>query len=153
MFTSRAFYSDRAIGTQVKSPIQLVIGTLRLLGGPMPPVRQLTGALDQMGQIPLAPPNVKGWPGGRAWINTSTLFVRYNTCVMLAGQGDAVETVGVTGPADEVVDYWVGRLIQRPIAADKRKTLLETISRRAGDESAVRSMTQLIVSMPEYQLC
>ena len=153
IFTSRAFYSERAIGTQVKSPIQLVTGSLRLLGGPMPPVRQLTGALDQMGQIPLAPPNVKGWPGGRAWINTSTLFVRYNTCVMLAGQGDAVETARVTGRAEDVVDYWVGRLIQRPIPAEKRKTLLETISRRPGDESAVRSMIQLIVSMPEYQLC
>ena len=32
MFTSQAFYSDRAIGSQIKSPIQLVVGTTRLLG-------------------------------------------------------------------------------------------------------------------------
>jgi uncharacterized protein (DUF1800 family) len=174
MLTSRAFYSNRAIGTQVKSPIQLIIGTIRLLGIEMPPTRQLAGALDQMGQIPLAPPNVKGWPGGRSWINTSTLFVRYNTTTFLAGQGEPVgggklakkfsrrrdrETakpspdVESKGTPDEVVDYWVSRLIQRPIADEKRKTLLETISRRPDDENAVRSMIQLIVSMPEYQLC
>ena len=35
-------------------------------------------ALRQMGQMPFAPPNVKGWDGGKAWINTSTLLFRYN---------------------------------------------------------------------------
>lgn len=151
MFTSRAFYSDRAIGTQIKSPVQLVVGTVRLLGLKMPPGRQIAGALDQMGQIPLAPPNVKGWPGGRAWINTSTLFVRYNTAMTLAGQAEPATRKGAS-PGD-VVDEWVARLIQRPIAPEKRQTLLETISRRPDDLSAVRSMIQLIVSMPEYQLC
>ncbi|MDW8263567.1 MAG: DUF1800 domain-containing protein [Phycisphaerales bacterium] len=174
MFTCRGFYSDRAIGTQIKSPIQLIVGTTRLLEVPMPPVRQLAGALDQMGQIPLAPPNVKGWPGGRAWINTSTLLVRYNTCVFLAGQGEAIRGGRVArrlmgrgrdaspdGPrvklqgasAEDLVDEWVSRLIQRPIDPEKRRILLECISGRENEEHAIRSMIQLIVSMPEYQLC
>lgn len=174
MFTSRGFYSSRAIGTQIKSPVQLVVGTIRLLDVPMPAGRQLAGALDQMGQIPLAPPNVKGWPGGRAWINTSTLFVRYNTAVYLAGQGQAVqggkvsrrllgkaretasggpkvETKGET--AEQIVDEWLARLIQRPIDPAKRKTLVETLIGKENEDYAVKSMIQLIVSMPEYQLC
>ena len=32
IFTSQAFYSDKAIGSQIKSPIQLVVGTIRMLG-------------------------------------------------------------------------------------------------------------------------
>lgn len=174
MFTSKAFYSSRAVGTQIKSPVQLVVGTIRLLDMDLPDVRQLTGAMDQMGQVPLMPPNVKGWPGGRTWINTSTLFVRYNTAVSLVasepvaaggrvrrlglGRGRnnvpaATPEVATNGPPEEIVDFWVSRLIQRPIDPAKRETLLETLRRRPDDESAVRSMIQLIVSMPEYQLC
>src|SRR5205085_4689370 len=70
ILTSKAFYSPAAIGTQIKSPIQLVLGTIRLLELQMPPQRALMGALTQMGQLPFAPPNVRGWPGGRMWINT-----------------------------------------------------------------------------------
>jgi hypothetical protein len=33
-------------------------------------------AMAQLGQNLFAPPNVKGWPGGEAWINTTTLLAR-----------------------------------------------------------------------------
>lgn len=173
IFTSRAFYSDRAIGTQIKSPIQLVVGAVRGLGIELPPVRQLSRMLQQMGQVPFYPPNVKGWPGGRDWINTSTLFVRYNTCVWLAGGGGGSPTQGgrrgierlsgarratIFDPegsddAAAVVDQWVQRLIQRPIAPDKRQTLIDALDGRPNRRENVRRMVQLIVSMPEYQLC
>ena len=43
-------------------------------------------ALRQLGQVPFAPPNVKGWDGGRAWITTSTLLYRYNLANFRGGQ-------------------------------------------------------------------
>jgi uncharacterized protein (DUF1800 family) len=168
MLGSRAFYSERAIGAQIKSPIQLVIGTIRALEIDMPPTQALVGALRRMGQVPLAPPNVKGWPGGRMWINTSTLFVRYNSAVALAGElpqvrGQPVRNalrnnlaprydVDTSGSPSAIVDHWVQRLIQRPIAEEKRAVLAEALGQRPG-EADVRRMIQLIVSMPEYQLC
>lgn len=79
MFLSRAFYSDKAVGTQIKSPAQLVANLLVQLDAPLeerPPIAQL--AMRAMGQSLFSPPNVKGWDGGRAWINTNTLLVRYN---------------------------------------------------------------------------
>lgn len=166
ILTSRAFYSDRAIGTQIKSPVQLVVGTVRMLGIDLPPARMLNNMLERMGQVPFFPPNVKGWPGGRYWINTSTLFVRYNTCVWLAGGGPANRRGdrrpgGQWGQYDarggddagEVVDRWVARLIQRPIAPEKRQVLIDSLEGRPNREENVRRMVQLIVSMPEYQLC
>jgi uncharacterized protein (DUF1800 family) len=155
MFTSKAFYSDRALFTQIKSPVQLVVGTVRLLNSKMPQTRLLVGPLDQMGQIPLAPPTVKGWPGGRSWINTSTLLVRYNTASMLVEQarGEIQKLTDSSRSAEATVDTWVRRLLHRPITPEKRNVLLETISGREDDENAVRSLVQLIVSMPEYQLC
>jgi uncharacterized protein (DUF1800 family) len=175
MFTSQAFYSDKAIGSQIKSPIQLVVGTTRLLGLSMPQSRIMEGALNQMGQVPLMPPNVKGWPGGRMWINTSTLFVRYNTAVFLAGQRSEVPMVTGGKPgklklamreadsnfapkssksdAEATVDEWLTRLIQRPVSDDKKKVLLEALGDHADDAGYVKKVVQLIVSMPEYQLC
>jgi uncharacterized protein (DUF1800 family) len=170
---SRAFYSEKAIGAQIKSPVQLVLGTVRILGLPLPPMQVLRNVLQQMGQVPFNPPNVKGWPGGRTWINAATLFVRYNTCVALVGgnvprrpgrpeRRDRDETKlrllakfkpQGANAAEQLVDYWVAKLIQRPIDADKRKVLVESVGQFASDEFAVRKMVQLIVSMPEYQLC
>ena len=64
----------------------------------MPPTQAVASALNQMGQLPLMPPNVRGWPGGRMWINTSTLFIRYNTGVWLAGgEVPALQPVGSQG--------------------------------------------------------
>ena len=41
-------------------------------------------ALELMGQQLFAPPNVKGWPGGQAWLNTSTVLARSNFAQALA---------------------------------------------------------------------
>lgn len=160
LLTSRAFYSPRAMGTQIKSPIQLVVGTCRMLGVPLPAFRVLQSQFNQMGQIPLAPPNVKGWPGGRMWINTSTLFARYNTAVMLAS-GPIADLPEARGPTpagapttvEGVTAYWVKRLIQRPIAEDRMRLLAGSLQGRPRDANAVRRLIQLIVSTPEYQLC
>ena len=57
------------------------------------------------------------------------------------------------GSADEVVEYWVSRLIQRPIDDGKRKSLVEALGEKPENEQSVKRMVQLIVSMPEYQLC
>ncbi len=178
MLTSRGFYQPRAIGSQIKSPVQLVVGTIRQLGLQTPNAQQLAFAMNQMGQVPLQPPNVKGWPGGRMWINTSTVFVRYNTCVYLAG-GTMPGTFGIRGiigkgqaggsgkpgpevsgnfrpgaggSAQSIIEEWLTRLIQRPVEERQKQILLEAMEGRT-DERAVRNMIQLIMSMPEYQLC
>lgn len=179
MFSSKLFYSGQVIGGQIKSPVQMVVGTIRLLDVEVPNPMQLVVALEQMGQVPFAPPNVKGWPGGRTWVNSSTMFVRYNTAVWLAGggapvvggRGEAARIFGARGArrgggfglqfnpkvdgntAEQVVDAWVARLIQRPIAPDRRKILIDSIGDRIESEQTVKQMIQLIVSMPEYQLC
>ncbi|MCX7718551.1 MAG: DUF1800 domain-containing protein [Candidatus Sumerlaeaceae bacterium] len=79
MFSSQAFYSSRARFSQIKSPAQLVAGLHAQLDVPLterPPVVAL--AMRAMGQALFYPPNVKGWDGGRAWINTNTYLVRCN---------------------------------------------------------------------------
>ena len=38
-----------------------------------------------MGQVPFEPPNVAGWPGGAAWLNSATMFARLNFLNQLTG--------------------------------------------------------------------
>ena len=78
IFSSEEFYSERAMRPQIKSPIQYIVQTSRLLDTQLPSPIVAQNAMRQMGQILFAPPNVKGWDGGRAWISTSTLLFRYN---------------------------------------------------------------------------
>ena len=74
---SNIFFSPRAYRAIPKSPIEFAIGTLRYVGAATVPPN-LVYQLARMGQEPLNPPSVKGWDGGPAWINTSTLLARFN---------------------------------------------------------------------------
>ncbi len=60
----------------VKSPVDLVVGTVRVLGLPVEEKTQLVRMMGGLGQIIFNPPNVKGWPGGESWITTNTLLLR-----------------------------------------------------------------------------
>ncbi len=85
LFLSPAFYSRRAMGSRVKSPVELVVGLFRQLGMSPDGHYGLPLHAARLGQSLFDPPNVKGWPGGRAWITTSHLLNRYNICGALVG--------------------------------------------------------------------
>lgn len=83
MFKSRHFYDVAVRGSQIKSPVQLIVQAIRSMKVPPADLSVLVEALGLMGQNLFQPPSVKGWDGGRSWINTSTLFVRQNVLVYL----------------------------------------------------------------------
>jgi len=89
IFTSAEFYSEQAMRRQIKSPVQYLVQTAKLLETPLPSPVVAQNAMRQMGQILFGPPNVKGWEGGKAWISTSTLLFRYNFANYLIN-GDAI---------------------------------------------------------------
>jgi uncharacterized protein (DUF1800 family) len=78
MFRSEEFYTAGIVRNQVKSPVQWLVGSVRMLQTELPPPLLCWGMLRQLGQDLFAPPNVKGWDGGVAWITTNTLLTRYN---------------------------------------------------------------------------
>jgi hypothetical protein len=88
LLASEIFYAPEVIGARVKSPVELVVGTVRLLEVEPEDLYAMARATRGMGQELFQPPNVKGWDGGRKWINTATIFTRYNFASgMLAGTG------------------------------------------------------------------
>ena len=74
--TSNAFWSTDHRAALIKSPVDLVVGTLRTFDIHPFDLRPAVFACAALGQNPFSPPNVKGWPGGQAWINSATLLGR-----------------------------------------------------------------------------
>ena len=71
-----AFWAPENRAALIKSPVDLVVGTLRQFDiGVRDPVPFVI-LLRALGQDILSPPNVKGWPGGEAWIDSTTLLAR-----------------------------------------------------------------------------
>jgi uncharacterized protein (DUF1800 family) len=85
LFRSQAFYSARATGTKIKSPVEFVVGLHKSLGLDGRKSVGLSLHAQMLGQELMDPPNVKGWPGGREWITTSNLFNRYNVAGAIVG--------------------------------------------------------------------
>lgn len=173
LFRSEHFHDSEHRASMIRSPVQLIVGTIRSLHTPARDLTLLASASEMMGQHLFQPPSVKGWDGGRAWINTSTLFVRQNVVVyLMTGQRPA----GMRGQADTstfdpmhlvadlgdrsrdpvaVVDYLTRFLLGGEIPPERREVLLAFLRDHGDriDSHRLRGVLCLIAAMPEYQLC
>jgi len=175
LFTSEHFYHESVRLEQIKSPVLLVVGAVRSLLTPVRDLSILADAMDLMGQNLFFPPSVKGWDGGRSWINTSTLFVRQNILsYLLTGRTpsgydpsartdpydpspllDALRDADPDAPenpellADYLLRFALGRAA--PVARD---TLAGFVRTHGGEptRSVVTGTLLLTSAMPEYQL-
>jgi uncharacterized protein (DUF1800 family) len=86
----RAILTDPAFaaatGTLVASPVDWVIGSMRTLAVPVTTdaVTQVRPALRGLGQLPLFPPNVSGWPSGASWLSTAAAHTRAAAALKMA---------------------------------------------------------------------
>ncbi|MBV8235037.1 MAG: DUF1800 domain-containing protein [Acidimicrobiia bacterium] len=71
VFLHPQFTSPQARTGLVKQPIEYVVGVVRALGLPARDPR-LLALLQQLGQVPFAPPNVGGWPQNGYWLTTAS---------------------------------------------------------------------------------
>jgi len=76
IFTSEWFYDEKNIGSKIKSPIELLAGIQRMLPMKLENQEALTFLQRALGQMLFYPPNVAGWPGGKTWIDSSSLMLR-----------------------------------------------------------------------------
>lgn len=170
LFKSRHFYDAAIIGKQIKSPVQVVVGTIHQTGAPLRDDRAIATALRGMGQQLFEPPSVAGWDGGRSWINTSTLFMRQNTCTYLLtgttpGKAFKKSAVGYDPmpllegfegrSAKAVVDPLCDTMLGHHVGADRREPLVRFMEGRNKGVTAdsLVALLLLITAMPEYQLC
>lgn len=176
IFLSQHFYDPAVRTEQIKSPVQLVVGAIRSLNTPPRDLSLLADAMNMMGQNIFFPPSVKGWDGGRGWINTSTMFIRQNTLVfLLTGKrpqgrdaladkerldaqkllvqlSDAFPGTSSTNSAsvlDALLRFTIGRT--DPGGRDVLERFMAAHNGQL-DQNTMTELLMLITAMPEYQL-
>lgn len=175
LLMSEEFYSPKSMGTQIKSPVQWLVQSTNVLEVELPPALAVFNCLRQLGQMPFAPPNVKGWDGGKAWINTSTLLARYNFSRFLAGtlklapergRGPLHNWQGLAGgdlqrlapdslraDPQKLLESLTKRLFQQPLPErDHQQFETYLVSRSPATDGMVRELLHLMMSTPNYQL-
>ncbi len=95
LLLSRAFWAAENRGNMFKSPADLVVGTVRQFEIPVGDTMPLALLMAGLGQNLFSPPNVKGWPGGLRWINSSTLLARKQFIERLFNGDDAGADVAI----------------------------------------------------------
>jgi uncharacterized protein (DUF1800 family) len=173
IFRSPEFSSDEAYHALVKSPVEYLIGTMKLLGVDEY-LRGAPGMLQRMGMTLFNPPNVAGWDWGDDWIASATLLERLNTANVLVTQRGDNATYGLNPtalldrlrartPAD-LVDGLLGLLVEGDVPAPVRAALLAYTSNGYSGNSAdfsrdrqrldkvVRGAAHLIMATPVYQM-
>lgn len=180
-FCSRIFFHESFRGMRIKSPVELVIGSLQDLDLPVPPVPQWTlRPLRIMGQELFNPPNVGGWPGGRAWIHSSAWTARHQWLQRLMSDparqslnadveralrefGEPVSLhpariedwwQGPREPASAVVADLCERLLVRPVEEKLEKVLVDVFDSTPGAfRRKLWETLHFLLRVPEYQVC
>ncbi len=101
LFLAEEFYAPGVVRQQIKSPVQLLIAATRQLERDLPPLPISSNAIRLLGQDLFLPPNVKGWDGGIAWINTNTLVNRQNLALLLVTGENPLPAVARGGKAGD----------------------------------------------------
>jgi len=149
-------------GALIPSPVEHCVATLRAVGATAS-WTALGETAATMGQALFAPPNVKGWDGQAAWINTRTLLERGRFAEAVAFGGGALEVRvdwrrAAGGSFDAGGDALVGRmegvLLGAPLGASSRAALSAfAASPDAGrGEARVRNVAHLLLSCAEANL-
>jgi hypothetical protein len=117
MFLSDAFWSSANRGVLVKSPVDLVVGSLRQFRFAVEDPAPFAVILRQLGQDLFNPPNVKGWPVGDAWLNTTTLLARKGFLNRLFRADEMVKPATVVASKSEKADAAdMGGMMAQPAA-------------------------------------
>ena len=157
----------------MKSPAEVVVGTLRLVGGhelPRPGYGELSMQPSYMGQDLLNPPSVEGWHTGKEWINSGSLMARINFVAEQVGNQslpgvkaiiNRLKAKGTLSP-EQLVESCLDLLGPVEVGSDTRQELTEQAKqwgqiKWSGDTEAKNAaqrateMMQLIVATREYQ--
>lgn len=179
IFSSEWFYSPKNMGNRIKSPIEFTAGLMRSVELKFDQPMGMLFIQRALGQILFNPPNVAGWPGGKSWIDNSTLMLRLNLPGYLFTSAEfSLRTKGEF--EDEMREKGNRRLSSTlniqplsasikgnnssEIATELAKYLLLTPAALPLDtytkeltatdrESIIRQMTLRLMTLPEYQMC
>lgn len=151
LFNSEEFYAAELIGSKIKSPTEIMIGSLKLLEFKNPNIKYddvansdyayIYDMSKTLQQQLFEPPNVAGWPGQRDWISSTTYAYRngfsdsiINGKKISGGKIafklnalDYTRTFQNSENAIKFIDEITRLFFQTELSTNKKKILLETL--------------------------
>ncbi len=173
MLRSNLFFSPKVYRSRVKAPVDFALGIVRGLEGRIG-TTALATALQSLGQTVFNPPSVKGWDGGRTWLNGQTLLFRQNLARDLTSTENPqfgtrcdpaalIRQHGIEAD-DAVVNFLLDLFLQGDVAPDTRHRLVSYMKQSKEQTFPVywssedianhrlRAVSHLVLSLPEFQL-
>jgi uncharacterized protein (DUF1800 family) len=157
---SQLFFADENIGNRVLGPVEYVVGAARALELFDPPSSTLVLAewCGRLGQDLFYPPNVGGWPGGRAWLTTRAVVGRANYATalvegVLVGRPRPMDARALAkdhGQDDAVVFYTRLLFGTEPTPEWRQRIASGVTADNEGDRA--RKIVALMLGMPEAQI-
>jgi len=157
---SQLFFADENFGNRVLGPVEYVVGAARALELFDPPSSTLVLAewCGRLGQDLFYPPNVGGWPGGRAWLTTRSLVGRANYAAalvdgVLVGRPEPMDAraLAKSHGEDDVIAFYTRLLFGVDPTAEWRQRITASAEAKNDGERA-RRVVALMLAMPEAQL-
>lgn len=177
VFLSDWFYEAEHIGTKIKSPVELLVGLRKTVPYTFKKEQSALALQKLLGQILLNPPNVAGWQGDKAWIDSNTILVRLRLPSILLS--DAHISTKEKGDFNDALSQFIKRkkgekqpfktnvdwqffdahfeninisdlehyVLQSAVHPDT-KVYLESLGKLSKREACIQLM-----SLPEYQMC
>lgn len=179
MLNAGWFYAKENKGNKIKSPIELLVGLSRQFSVTYNKPQVLIQLQSSLGQYLFNPPNVAGWPGGRNWIDSSSLMLRMKIPSLILNDG-ILDFNGKADPEDEALIALNKQSKPKPVRsyvnaqADwkafteslpknmKQTDLVTFLLQPALSEkkmslavvgTQIKNIALAVTSMPEYQLC
>ncbi|WP_374948819.1 DUF1800 family protein [Mucilaginibacter sp.] len=178
VFTADWFYADKNVGNMIKAPVEFIVGLNRQFYVEYKNPDVMMQFERTLGQVLFYPPNVAGWPGGKNWIDSSSLMYRIKIPSTVLNDG-VIDFSGKADPEDEAFitstlnrrkqvntqlqtqPDWEKFLSEIPTHTSKaaiaqvilspalNNKLMDIVNR----STDVKAMVVELVSTPEYQLC
>ncbi|WCO01868.1 DUF1800 domain-containing protein [Psychroserpens ponticola] len=176
LFMSDWFYSEKNIGSKIKSPIDFLVGMIRTVPVEFEKPQDVIKIQKLLGQILLNPPNVAGWKGGKSWIDSNTIMLRLklpsiilaNAKISIKEKGDfedSFETYYSKKKKNKFVttaiDWETFETACSSFSFDDLKQQLVIPELSEGTATYVKTLSQnskrnfcvQLMSLPEYQMC
>jgi uncharacterized protein (DUF1800 family) len=182
IFLSEWFYEVSNKDLLYKSPVELLVGMQRTLGAYYDSPQPILYFQKALGQILFNPPNVAGWPGGRSWIDNSSLLLRMRLPGLIAEENAAAPSLKDGGDDNDPFrrnekqrlrlsvnwkvwsEQFAGvelkdipkTLCSRLLACPPERKVMEMLSdlmaRSTDRVEGIQKITLTVMSLPEYQV-
>lgn len=179
LFNAEWFYAPENTGNKIKSPVEFLVNMSREFHVTYNKPQILIQLQSSLGQYLFNPPNVAGWPGGRNWIDSSSLMLRMKIPSLVLNDG-ILDFDGKADPEDEAVialnrkpkpkpvksyvnakadwDQFLASFPKDMKQAELAAFLLEPavgqkITDLVSHNVNLKNTAIAVTSMPEYQLC